>query len=96
MPGSDAELVERWLRGRRAQRRAADRAAIERFLAYVGKPLARVTVGDVVAFGDSLTDLSPAPRMRTVTAVRSLLEFGHRTGYLPPRSRGRAGPGRPA
>jgi integrase/recombinase XerD len=95
MPESDAELIELWLRGRRRDR-AADRAAIERFLAYVGKPLARVTVGDVVAFGDALTELSPAPRADVVAAVWGLLRFGRRTGYLPPRGRGRPGPGRPA
>ena len=95
MPGSDAELVELWLHGRR-QDRAADRAAAERFLAFVGKPLGRATVGDLEAFGGSLTDLTPAPRARAVAAARSLLSFGHGTGYLPPRERWRAGPGRPA
>ena len=93
MPESDAALVELWLRSRR-QRRVTDRAAAEHFLAFVGKPLGQVTVGDIQAFGDALTELSPAPRAHAVGAVWSLLRFGHRVGYLPPRGRRRSGPGR--
>ncbi len=54
----------------------------EAFLAHVGKPLPAVTLGDVVAFAEGLTGLKDSSRAVTVAAVRSLLSFGHRTGYL--------------
>jgi hypothetical protein len=41
-----------------------------------------VTLGDVQAFADSLTG-KPSSRARTLAAVKSLLSFGQRTGYLP-------------
>jgi integrase/recombinase XerD len=40
------------------------------------------TLADVQAFADSL-DGAPASRARTLAAVKSLLSFGQRVGYLP-------------
>jgi integrase/recombinase XerD len=47
----------------------------------MAKPLAVVTLGDLQAFADSLT-VKPSSRGRTLAAVKSLLAFGQRTGYL--------------
>ena len=52
------------------------------FMAFVARPLATVTLGNVQAFADSLTG-KPSSRARTLAAVKSLLAFGQRTGYLP-------------
>ena len=52
------------------------------FMAFVARPLATVTLGNVQAFADSLTG-KPSWRARTLAAVKSLLAFGQRTGYLP-------------
>jgi site-specific recombinase XerD len=49
--------------------------------------LREVTLGDVQAFATALADdkaaLTPASQARALAAVKSLLAFGHRLGYLP-------------
>jgi integrase/recombinase XerD len=61
----------------------AYRADVEHFLAWVRKPFLQVTLSDLQGFADSLGELAPASRYRTLSAIKSLLAFGHRTGYLP-------------
>jgi integrase/recombinase XerD len=80
---TDDHLVQLWLHGRSRHTQRAYRADSERFRAFVAKPLAMVTLGDLQAFADSLTGLiKPSSRARTLAAVKSLLAFGQRTGYL--------------
>src|SRR5919204_3520874 len=79
----DGELIRLWLHGRPATTRRAYGGDIDRFLAAVGKPLAEVTLGDVQAFADSLSGLAAATQGRRLSAVKSLLAFGHRLGLLP-------------
>ena len=69
-------------KGRPAYTQRAYESDVERFLAFVAMPLGRVTLGDVQAFSDSLAGLAPNSRTRTLAAVKSLLAFGQRTGYL--------------
>ncbi len=80
---TDEQLLRLWLHGRPATTTRAYVADIDRFRAFVGKPLGSVTVGDVQAFSDTLDGLSDASRARKLSAVKSLLSFGHRIGYLP-------------
>ena len=42
-----------------------------------------MTLADLQQFADSLGALAPASRYRTLSAIKSLLAFAHRTGYLP-------------
>src|ERR1035441_864852 len=58
---------------------------IARFRAAARKPLPSVTLADLQTFADSLDldSLAPASRYRILSAVKSLLAFGHRVGYLP-------------
>lgn len=80
---TDDQLVELWLHGRSRHTQRAYRADSERFRVFVAKPLAMVTLGDLQAFADSLEGLiKPSSRARTLAAVKSLLAFGQRTGYL--------------
>ena len=79
---TDDHLVDLWLHGRSPHTQRAYRADSNRFLAFVAAPLTTVTLGDVQAFSDSLTG-KPSSRARTLAAVKSLLAFGQRTGYLP-------------
>lgn len=81
--GSDAQLVALWLHGRSVHTQRAYRGDVGRFVSFVGKPLQAVTLGDLQAFADSLGELAPASRARALSAVKSLLSFGHRLGYLP-------------
>jgi integrase/recombinase XerD len=83
MEHMDRELIEVWLHGRSVHTQRAYRADIERFCGSVGKALADVTLVDLQRFADSLRELAPGSRYRTLSAVKSLLAFGHRTGYLP-------------
>ncbi len=79
----DDELVEIWLHGRSEHTMRAYRADVERFRVRAGKPLARVTLSDLQQFAVALEELAAASRYRTLSAVKSLLAFGHRIGYLP-------------
>jgi integrase/recombinase XerD len=80
---SDAQLVEIWLHGRSSHTQRAYAADVARFANGAGKPLASITLTDLQNFADSLDDLAPASRYRVLSAVKSLLAFGHRIGYLP-------------
>ena len=80
---SDDQLIATWLHGRSPHTKRAYSADIERFQGGAGKPLGHITVADLQAFADSLGDLAPASRYRALSAVKSLLAFGHRVGYLP-------------
>lgn len=79
----DAQLVALWLHGKARTTQAAYRFEIQRFLETVEKPLRAVTLGDLHAHADSLAHLSDVARARAVNAVKSLLTFAHRLGYLP-------------
>jgi site-specific recombinase XerD len=77
----DGQLVEIWLHGRSEQTARAYRGDIDRFRMTAGKPLASVTLADLQWFANSL-DGAPSSRYRTLSAVKSLLAFGHRIGFL--------------
>jgi integrase/recombinase XerD len=80
---SDGQLVELWLHGRPPHTQRAYAGDIVRFLGGAGKPaLPGVTLADLQGFADTLTGLAPASRYRILSAVKSLLAFGHRIGYL--------------
>lgn len=79
---SDRQLVDLWLGNRPASTAAAYRFEVDRFLGHVAKPLAAVTVGDLQAYVLSLEALAPATQRRALAAVKSLLSFAVRLGYL--------------
>ena len=78
----DYELITMWLHGRPKTTRRAYERHVDRFLALVSKPLARVTVGDVQAFADNMAHLAPRSRNQGLSAIKSLLTYGQRIGYL--------------
>src|ERR1700682_3958489 len=78
----DQQLIGLWLHARSPHTQRAYRADVDRFLAFVAVPLNAVALGDVQAFSDSLAGLAPSSGTRTLAAVKSLLAFGQRTGYL--------------
>jgi integrase/recombinase XerD len=79
---ADAQLIALWLDERSPNTTRAYAADIARFRARAGKPLAAVTLADLQDFAHSLDSLAPASRYRALCAVKSLLAFGHRIGYL--------------
>lgn len=80
---SDSQLISLWLHGRSVHTQRAYRTDASRFVSFVGKPLQHATLADLQAFADSLGEKAPASRARVLSAVKSLLSFGHRLGYLP-------------
>ena len=82
---TDAGLVQLWLEGKRSAhtRRAyaRDVAAFLDSLAASGRSLRTATVADASGFVNRLEG-APASRARTASAVKSLLTFGQKTGYL--------------
>jgi integrase/recombinase XerD len=77
---TDDQLVDMWVHGKSPHTKRAYRADAGRFLNFVACPLRAVTLPDLQAFADSLQGAS---RRRALAAVKSLLSFGHRIGYLP-------------
>ena len=80
---SDDQLIELWLHERSLHTQRAYRADVGRFRAWAAKPLRAVMLADLQNFANSLTQCSGASRYRTLSAVKSLIAFGHRLGYLP-------------
>jgi integrase/recombinase XerD len=84
---TDAEerLIAQWLHGRSSHTQDAYRRDVNRFLVFANLPLDRVTLGDLQAWADQLERdcLAPSSRARALSAVKSLLSFGHRLGLLP-------------
>lgn len=79
----DPWFIELWLHGRPEKTQRAYRADMARFLAFVEKPLPLVSLDDLQAFEDSLQNLKPSSRNRTMAAIKSALSFGVRMNYLP-------------
>lgn len=80
---SDDHLIDLWLYERSRHTQRAYRADVGRFRVWAGKALGAVTLSDLQGFANSLAEGADASRYRTLSAVKSLLAFGHRLGYLP-------------
>lgn len=80
---TDAQVVAMWLHGRSPHTTRAYAHNAARFAAFVGAPLAAITVGDVQAFADELaaSGLSAGSQGRPLAAVKSLLSYAYRIGY---------------
>jgi len=81
---SDQQLIALWLNSHASEHtRRAYAADIARLLAFTaGKRLAATALADLQAFAESLSELSTGSRKRTISAVKSLLSFGQKVGYL--------------
>lgn len=82
---TDAKLIDLWLnsKGSKYTRRMYGDAAC-RFLSYVRKPLAEVTLSDLKAYEAVLeqSGLKPTSLLLHQMAIKSLLAFGAKVGYL--------------
>ena len=79
---SDIRIIDLWLHGRSPHTRRAYASDVNHLLA-ANNSLAALTLGDLQRFADSLSALAPATCYRRLSAVKSLLAFAHRLGYLP-------------
>lgn len=79
---TDEQLLGLWLHGRSEHTQRAYARDAARFRDFVAVPLALVTLGHLQDFDASLSTLAPATKARTLSAVKSLLGFAHRLGYV--------------
>lgn len=80
---NDQQLIALWLHGHSVHTQRAYAADVQRLLAFVGaRPLATIGLADLQRFADSLSELKANSRKRTINAVKSLLTFGQKIGYL--------------
>ena len=80
----DAHLVQLWLHGKSPNTRDAYERDVRAFVDFADAPLARLTLQHVQDWSDRLAEagLAASTRARKLSAVKSLLSFGHRLGYL--------------
>ncbi len=80
---SDAGLIKLWLDSfQSAITRREYAGDTRRFTAFVAKPLRSVTVPDLQAYAASISHLAPVTVARRLSAIKSLITMGRRTGYL--------------
>ncbi|MBW8039235.1 MAG: tyrosine-type recombinase/integrase [Planctomycetes bacterium] len=81
---NDEQVVGLWLHGRSPHTQKAYAGDIVRFFKHVDKQLRYITLGNLQGFADSLIDeeLKPASQHRILAAVKSLITFAHKIGYL--------------
>lgn len=86
---TNEQLIDLWLHGKSPCSEKAYRRDLSYFLAIVGnKPLNLVTLNDVQGFADALErkHYAAATVSRRLSAVKSILSFGHKIGVLPVNS----------
>ncbi|MFT8795180.1 MAG: tyrosine-type recombinase/integrase [Acetobacter orientalis] len=79
----DNPLVKTWLHNRSGNTVRAYRANVAEFARFVGKPFAEVALEDLQAWHDSMSGAADATRRRKLSALKSLLTYGHKLGFLP-------------
>ena len=81
---NDEQVISLWLHGRSHHTQKAYSSDIVRFFKFVNKQLRLITLGDLQDFADSLTgkNLKPASQNRILAAVKSLITFAFKIGYL--------------
>ena len=80
---SDETLIALWLDSRSTHTRRAYESDARAMIAATDLPLAATTLGHLQAWTRTLDGLAPASRARRIAAIKSLLTFAQRTGYLP-------------
>ena len=80
---NDAQVIALWIHGRSPHTQRAYRANAERLLALTGKPIAHISLSDIQAFADSLSCLARSSRAQALAAIKSLLAFANKIGYVP-------------
>jgi len=79
---NDRQAINLWLHGKASKTITEYKRDVAAFLLYVDKPLRFITLGDVQVYLDSLTRFKPRTQARKLAAVKSLLSFAQKIGYL--------------
>jgi len=89
---TDAQLVDLWVRRHESPNtRRNYRRQAERFMAWIGKPLVTVRLGDLQGYLQTLEGQASATRAATA-ALKSLFTFAQETGFLRFNDSGMAAP----
>ncbi len=75
-------MVRMWLHGRPASTRRVYEPIVAEFLQHVRKSLREITIQDLQSFHSSLAALAATTQSKKLSAVKSLLTYAHKTGYL--------------
>ena len=80
----DEHLVRLWLHGKSENTRDAYERDVRAFVDFADAPLQRLVLGHLQSWADHLegAGLAASTRSRKLSAVKSLLSFGHKVGYL--------------
>ncbi|MCT7957386.1 glycoside hydrolase family protein [Laspinema palackyanum] len=81
----DREAIQLWLQQQPPHQRRDRRLWVKEFLAFVGKPLAVVTLADVRAFAQTLAArrIPPQQAQARLSVIKSLFAYWYRQGQLP-------------
>ena len=81
----DGEAIQFWLQEQPPHERRDRRLWVKEFLAFVGKPLAVVTLADVRAFAQTLAArrIPPKQAQARLSVLKSLFAYWYRQGQLP-------------
>jgi len=80
---SDEQVISLWLHGRSIHTQRAYSGDVQRFMSFMDKRLHQITLADLQEFADILVSLQPSSQHRILAAIKSLLTFSHKIGYLP-------------
>jgi site-specific recombinase XerD len=86
-PAGDRALVDSWVASKRRSARTRDGyaragARLLTWLASEGLTLHTLNLTDLGRYADTLAELAPSSQKTYLSAVKSLLTFGQKTGYL--------------
>lgn len=80
---TDQQVIVMWLSGKSKSFRVTYTSAVKQFLAFVEKGLTEIVLEDVQMWVRSLEmRYSPTSGFNKVNAIKSLLSFGQKIGYL--------------
>jgi integrase/recombinase XerD len=79
-PVDDDKLIALWLHGRPASTQSTYGADVARFRRFCDRPFPMLRLLDLQEFKDSPAALKPRTQGRILSALKSLLAFGHKTG----------------
>jgi integrase/recombinase XerD len=85
LPSAQAEtkLIALWLDGKADSSVQSYRRYIRRFLDFLDKPLKKVTYEDLVEYSTQFQGQADSTRRIYIAAVKSLISFAHKIGYIP-------------
>ncbi|MBW4617459.1 MAG: tyrosine-type recombinase/integrase [Desmonostoc vinosum HA7617-LM4] len=80
---AEAKLIALWLDGKADSSVTAYRRYTKRFLDFLDKPLKKVTYEDLVEYNTQFQGQADSTRRIHIAAVKSLISFAHKIGYIP-------------